>query len=91
MEPRVIGRFGATGDDGNRYTVEVVRDSHRVAGGGRAEDSLADFRTADGREVARAGEGEDGYFWVVGTGARLTPDIPFKEIMEMISRDWRGR
>ena len=86
MEPRVIGTFTATGDDGERYTVEIVRESHQVSGGGWAKDRLADFRTDDGLEVGCVSEQENGYFFVVTTGVKLFPDISLQEVMDMIHR-----
>ena len=89
MEPKVIGTFTATGDDGERYTVEIVRGYRRIEAGvgdqgGWVEDSLVDFRTEDGLEVGCSSEGEDGYFFITGTRVRLTPDVPLAEVRSMI-------
>jgi hypothetical protein len=89
VEPKVIGTFTATGDDGERYAVEIVRGYRRIdAGmrdeGGWVEDSLVDFRTDGGLEVGCSGEDEDGYFFVTSTRVRLTPDIPLADVRSMI-------
>jgi hypothetical protein len=86
VEPKVIGTFTATGEDGERYTVEVVREFHQVRGGGWAKDRLADFRTADGLEVGCVSEQENGYFFIVTTGVKLFPDVPLAEVMDRIHR-----
>lgn len=86
MEPKVIGTFAAAGEDGVRYTVEIVKEYHRVSGGGWARDRLADFRTDDGLEVGCVSEGGNGYFFVVTTGVRLTPDISLDEVMAIVHR-----
>jgi hypothetical protein len=85
VEPKVIGTFTATGEDGERYTVEIVKEFHQI-GGGWAKDRLADFRTDDGLEVGCVSEQENGYFFVVTTGVKLFPDIPLQEVMEIVLR-----
>jgi hypothetical protein len=76
---RIEGKFSGTDDDGNSYTVLMLRGQHRTFdqhhGEEWVDDALGELQTEDGRAVSPVSRGV--YDIIDGTEAiRITSDDP---------------